>query len=271
MAVISSRSNPTIQRIRTLRRRAERERSDLFFVEGLRCCRAAIEAGIEIDAMVLAPALVLSESIRQLIAGYRSAGGRIVEVTPEVFQSLSARDRPAGLALVGRRRWHALPPCVSRDDVWVALSGVQNPGNLGTVVRTCAAAGCTGLILLGPTVDPYDPTALRASMGTLFPQRVIRADPDEVVSWARGNNLRVAGTSGEGGVDYRALNYDAPLVLLLGAERQGLPAEMLAACDMVAHIPMLGGAGSLNLGVAAGILLYEVMRRRLPVISTGYR
>jgi TrmH family RNA methyltransferase len=269
MAVISSRSNPTIQRIRSLRRRAERERTDLFFVEGLRCCRAAIEAGIEIESLVLAPAQVFSESVWPLVDAYRSAGGRILQVTPGVFHGLSTRDRPHGLALVGRRRWQSLPACVSRDDVWVALSGVQNPGNLGTVVRTGAAAGIAGLILLGPTVDPYDPAALRASMGTLFSQRVIRAEPDEFVSWARRSELRMVGTSGDGGRDYRSIAYDAPLVLLLGAERQGLPADMLTVCDTVAHVPMLGGAGSLNLGVAAGILLYEAKRRRLPVISTG--
>jgi TrmH family RNA methyltransferase len=270
MAVISSLKNPTIRQIRALRRRAERERSGLFYVEGLRSCRAAIESNVEIESLVLAPSLITAASAWPLIQTHRSAGGRILEVTPHVFAGLSTRDRPQGVALVGRQRWQRLPSDVAPGDIWVALYGVQQPGNAGTVVRTCDAAGAAGMIFLGPTADPYDPTALRASTGTLFARRIIRAEVDEFLSWVRCHSLPIVGTSGEGGRDYRAISYHTPLVLLMGAERRGLPEALLGACTEVAHIPMAGGADSLNLGVATGVMLYETVRRRLPpVAATG--
>jgi TrmH family RNA methyltransferase len=267
MAVISSLKNPTIKQIRALRRRAEREQSGLFYVEGLRSCRAAIEAKVEIDTLVVAQSLITAASAWPLLQAHRSMGGRVLEVTPQVFAGLSTRDRPQGVALVGRQRWHRLPSCVSAGDVWVALCGVQQPGNAGTVIRTCDAAGAAGVILLGPTADPYDPTALRAAMGTLFTQRIVRADIEQFLTWARCHSLPIVGTSGEGGRDFRAISYHTPLVLLMGAERHGLPAALLDACVEIAHIPMAGGADSLNLGVATGVMLYETVRRRLPPIA----
>ncbi|MGD9895113.1 MAG: TrmH family RNA methyltransferase [Dehalococcoidia bacterium] len=264
MAVISSLKNPTVKQIRALRRRAERERTGLFFVEGLQSCRAALEAQVEIEALVLAPSLITAASAWPVIQSHCSAGGRTLEVSSQVFARLSTRDRPQGVALVGRQRWQHLPSPVSTDEVWVALCGVQQPGNAGTVIRTCDAVGAAGLILLGPTVDPYDPVALRAATGTLFSQRMIRADVHQFVAWARSQALPIIGTSGEGGRDFRTLSYRAPLVLLMGAERGGLPEVLLGVCDAVAHIPMAGSADSLNLGVATGVMLYEAVRQRPP-------
>jgi TrmH family RNA methyltransferase len=213
---------------------------------------------------VVAPSLIKAESAWPLIRAYRAVGGHILEVSSQVFENLSTRDRPQGVGIVGRQYWQRLPSHVSTEDVWVALCGVQQPGNAGTVIRTCDAVGAAGLILIGSTTDPYDPAALRAAMGTLFSQRLIRSDVDQFVSWMRCHVLTIVGTSGDGGRDFRALSYHAPMVLLMGAERRGLPVALLDLCDEVAHIPMAGSADSLNLGVATGVMLYEVARQRLP-------
>jgi TrmH family RNA methyltransferase len=268
MAVITSLKNPTIKQVRALRRRAERERSGRFLAEGLHHCRAAIEANIEIETLMIAPSLIAAESAWPLIHAYRSTGGRIIEVSSQVFEGLSTRDRPQGVAFVARQNWQRLPSPIHAGDIWVALCGVQQPGNAGTVIRTCDAAGAAGVIFLGPTADPYDPTALRASMGTVFTQPIIRAGVDHLLAWASRHALPIVGTSGEGGRDFRSLVYRTPMVLLMGAERHGLPAALLDACDQVAHIPMAGSADSLNLGVATGVMLYEAVRRcRLPFVA----
>jgi RNA methyltransferase, TrmH family len=262
MPTITSTSNRRIKQIRALRRRAERERTGLFYAEGLRAVRAALDAGAEVEALVVAPALLTDPTACATVAAFRSAGGALLEVSAEVFASLSTRDGPRGLAVVARQRRHQLPPHPPRRAVWVALYGVQQPGNLGAVLRTCDAAGAAGLILLGATTDPYDPAAVRASMGTVFCQPLVRAELESFLAWARRGEVRLIGTSGEGGRDYRTLGYDPPLVLLMGAERQGLPPSLLARCDAVAHIPMAGRADSLNLAVAAGLILYEAVRYR---------
>src|SRR5207245_8395225 len=132
-----------------------------------------------------------------------------------------------------------------------------NPGNLGAILRTCDAVGCAGIILLGDTTDPYHPAALRASMGAVFSQRLVRAQLDEFARWKREHGYIVVGTSVTAEQEYRQVSYPAPLVLLMGSERLGLSAEQQAVCDMLVRIPMVGTGDSLNLAVATRGVLYE--------------
>jgi TrmH family RNA methyltransferase len=122
--------------------------------------------------------------------------------------------------------------------------------------------GAAGAILLGPTTDPYDPAALRASMGAIFSQRLVRATFDEFAAWKRGAPYAVAGTSGAAPHEYRAVAYPRPLVLLMGSEREGLSPQQQALCDLLVSIPMVGRSDSLNLAVATGVVLYEIFQQR---------
>ncbi len=148
----------------------------------------------------------------------------------------------------------------------MALHEVANPGNLGTIIRTADAAGAAGVILVGPCTDPFDPAAVKASMGAVFSVPVAAAaDPAGFLSWCAGGGLTLAVTSGQpAGPGDHGTFWDAalprPAVLLLGSEGAGLPPDLLAAGDVRLRIPMTGTAESLNLAVAAGILLYETWR-----------
>ena len=135
---------------------------------------------------------------------------------------------------------------------------MQSPGNLGTILRTCEAVGAAGVILLGPQADPYDPSAIRATMGALFAQRLVRATWDEFAAWKRRHGCLLVGTSPSGKIDYRAVAYTPPTVLWMGWERQGLSPEQQALCDVMARIPMAGRSDSLNLAVSTGVMLYEI-------------
>jgi RNA methyltransferase, TrmH family len=161
MDAIRSAGNERIKRIRALHGRRERERSGLFLVEGLRVVREAVEMGASIETLVVAPELLVGPSGRALVDAHREAGGRAIEVSGEVFRSISLRDGPQGLAAVVRQRWAPLPREAAGDQCWVALHGVQHPGNLGAVLRSCDASGATGVILIGATTDPHDPAAVR--------------------------------------------------------------------------------------------------------------
>jgi TrmH family RNA methyltransferase len=145
---------------------------------------------------------------------------------------------------------------------WVALEAIHSPGNLGTILRTCDAVGAAGVILLGEAADPYDPATVRASMGSLFAQRLVRATPAELLAWKQRHGCRLIGTSPAGTVDYRELIYRPPMVLFMGSERHGLPAVHQTLCDEMVRIPMVGAADSLNLAVATSVMLYEVFGRR---------
>lgn len=257
--LISSTSNARIKEIRRLQQRKQRDRSGRFFAEGIRIVVEALQVGVEVESLVVAPKLLTSQFARELVVERVRAGMPCLEVTPEVFHSISQRERPQGLGAVIRQRWetlHQIEP--GRELCWVALDGVQDPGNLGTMLRTADAVGAAGLILLGSTVDPYDPTAVRASMGALFTMRLVRATLAELALWKEWYAALVVGTSGAAAHDYRRLRYRAPLVLLMGSERQGLSEEHLALCDDVVSIPMVGRVDSLNLAVATGVVLYHL-------------
>jgi TrmH family RNA methyltransferase len=268
--IITSRANPAVRAVRRLRERKERERTGTFFVEGIRIVTEAVRAGASVDTVVYAPELLRSELGRSVVQECAGAGAGVLAVSAEVFASLSVKEGPQGLGAVVRSHWEALDQMVAASHAcWVALESVADPGNLGTILRTSDAAGCSGVVLLGSATDPYDPTALRASMGSVFALRLARAEFPQLVRWVRAQSGQLVGTSGAAATHYRAVTYRAPTVLLMGSERAGLSASQQQACDAVVRVPMVGSADSLNLAVAAGIVLYEIFEQRQRAQSAG--
>jgi TrmH family RNA methyltransferase len=262
-ALISSRSNPAVKAIRALSSRKQRDSSRCFFADGLHLMAAAAQQQADIDTCVIAPELLTSAFGRELAQALAQGSAHVIEVTADVFQSLAAKDHMQGLGIVARQRWHDLASVRPvTGQCWVALDTVQYPGNLGTILRTCDAVGGAGVILLGNSTDPYDPAAVRASMGAVFSQRLVRASFAEFAAWCRRHNAAVVGTSPAAALDYQAVAYQPPLVLLMGSEPRGLAREQLALCDVVVNIPMVGHSDSLNLAVATGIMLYEIFNQQ---------
>jgi TrmH family RNA methyltransferase len=261
-AAISSRNNPLIKTIRALAGRKERERSGTYFVDGLHLVAAAVQQGAPIELCVVAPELLDSTFGRELVEEIVARGVARLDVTAEVFASLAAREHAQGLGLVLRQRWHALEELnAAAGHCWVALDTVQYPGNLGAILRTCDAVGAAGAILLGNTADPYDPAAVRASVGAIFAQRLARASFGAFRAWAGQHGAQVVGTSPAAPRDYRSVAYRAPVVLLMGSEPRGFVAADQDGCDEVVTIPMVGQGDSLNLAVAAGVVLYEIFNQ----------
>lgn len=262
--LITSAANPLVKRIRALADRKHRRREGAFVVEGIQPVWRAVEAGWDIDTLLVVPER-LAESARAMVDEQRARGIRVVELGAELSGRLTDRDRPPGLFAVVRSRNTALDELpVPPDAVFVALHGVANPGNLGTVVRTADAAGAAGVILVGDTADPFAPAAVKASMGSLFATPIAAAaDAEELFGWARARAVDVLATSGYAEPAHWELNYSPPLVVLLGNEGEGLPADLLARAARTVRIPMVGTAESLNLAVAAALVLYEARGRAL--------
>ena len=257
--LISSTTNARIKQIRNLAHRREREQTGIFFIEGIRIVSEAVQMGAEIEMLIYAPALLKSQFALELLSTQRDQGIPCLEVTAEVFKSLSVKEGPQGIGAVVRQRWERLDEVrLTNELCWVALDAAQDPGNIGTILRTSDAVGGRGLILLGNCADPYDPGALRASMGAIFSQRLVKASFAEFAQWKRERAYTVVGTSGAAKTDYRQASYVSPLVLLMGSERQGLSDGQQAICDLMVRIPMVGRSDSLNLAVATGVILYEI-------------
>ncbi len=261
--LITSRGNPLVKQARALRQRKARQESGLFLVEGIHHVGEAVEAGWDVEAILYAPERLTSDFALRLVKGQSRRGVRCQPLSAEVFDSLAEKDNPQGLiAIVRQRAWtlrqaQGLLPLNFR--LGAALVSPQDPGNLGAVLRTVDAAGADGLFVLEGGVDIYHSSCIRASMGTIFTTPLVQAGFDEFVTWARGKNLRLVGTSARASANYRTLAADAqPSVLVLGSEQKGLTPEQAAACDVMVSLPMRGRASSLNLAVAAGILLYAL-------------
>ncbi len=159
-----------------------------------------------------------------------------------------------------RQKWANLTNLSGIDTgIWVALESVQNPGNLGTVLRTCDAVGAKGLILLDHSTDPYDPAAIKASMGAIFTVPVFKADLSVLEQLLEQNPaINTIGTSDKADLDCFEFDYPDPLLLLMGSEREGLSAPYQKLCQSMLSIPMEGDLDSLNLSVATGVMLYQI-------------
>lgn len=256
---ITSRSNPNIKLARALRQRKQRQASGLFLVEGIHHVGEAVAANAPIEFLIYAPGLLKSEYAGELVRQQSQKGVPCYAVSQEVFTSLAEKENPQGILGVVRKRVVNLEGLNPANFPWaVTLVEAQDPGNVGSILRTIDAVGASGLILIGNSVDPFHPAAARASMGTLFWLPIAYASFEEFIRWANRHKYTVYGASSRGELDYRTEKYNLPLVLLLGSEREGLSPEQAASCQRVVRLPMRGRASSLNLSVAAGVLLYTI-------------
>jgi TrmH family RNA methyltransferase len=261
MQTISSRQNPKIKLARALRERKHRKKEGLYLVEGIRHVGELLDSEHPLEYLCFDPEQLTSEYGQSLIDRAESSGAAVFEVAGEAFTALAEKSSPQGLIAVARQKTAALSELNSSNCPWaLALVEPQDPGNIGTALRTMDAVGASGLILLDGGSDPWHPTAVRASMGTLFWHPVVQTDFDSFATWAQQNDFNVYGTSAKGTADYRETKYQQPAILLMGSERQGLTPAQTAACTSLVRIPMEGRGSSLNMAIATGIMLYEMKK-----------
>ena len=269
--MITSLSNSTIVAVRKLHSLKERRATGLFLAEGLRVVGQAFDSGAEIRQLIICPDLLVSEYGQQLVDRARKSGMDCLEVNEPVFASLARKDTPQGIAAVIAQRWQALESLTpQKGELWVGLQAVQNPGNLGTILRTCDAVGATRLLLLDDCTDPYDPVAVKASMGSIFTVQLTKTHAEAFRAWHGGHTeMVIVGTSDHAEEDYAQTVYPQTCLLLMGSERQGLPDEYIQLCKKMVRIPMEGSCDSLKLAVATGIILYQIYNQRRNIFQSA--
>lgn len=252
---ITSFANPLVKKIRSLAYKKYRKREGVFWAEGVRNTLEAIDNGWDIDALVYAPTMLRSDLARERIA---ASNLRKVAVADRVFERIAQSELPQGLGAVVKLPEHSLADIpIAGDTFVVALEEPQDRGNVGAVVRTIDAAGGRGVILLGQAVDPYDPEALRTSMGAIFAVPIVNCTTAEFLAWSKENQFHLLGTSARADAEFRQLDYPRPLALVFGNERVGMSASLQQAVATMANIPILGRANSLNLGASVAIMAYQ--------------
>lgn len=262
--IISSRANPLVKELCALAQKKTRAQRGEFLIEGIQLVLQAIQSSAEIRMLVVASELLTSKIARETIRAQERAGIRIVHVSRAVFEALAEREHPTGIAAVVRISARALNELrVDERALFVALYQVSNPGNLGTVLRTADAVNARGVILIGDVTDPYSATALNASRGAIFSVPLVQIkDARELLNWGREHNVRVVTTSDSAPQKFWDADLRAPILFIFGNEGEGLPPELLAQGDAV-KIPMRGAVDSLNVAVAASVILFECERQRL--------
>jgi RNA methyltransferase, TrmH family len=253
--IITSLGNPLVKQVRALRQKKARSESGLFLVEGIHHVGEVVEAGWDVEEIIYAPGLLTSSFARDLVDRLDS---KPQPVSEQVMDSMADKENPQGiLALVHQKKTQLNE--LKQVNRAVALVSPQDPGNVGTILRTMDAVGADALFLLEKGVELYHPTVVRSSMGTLFWKPIVQTSFNEFIQWAHTGNYQLVGTSAHGTADYKKFVPQSSWVLVLGNEQKGLSPEQIKACDVTLSLPMQGRVSSLNLSVAAGVLLYQFM------------
>ena len=273
---ITSRQNPLVKRFRRVRAMGERQH---VFLEGVRLIEDAIKTGVHFESVAFTAELESSERGAVLLESLRRVQCRGALVSKQVMEAIADTRTPQGVAALVSRPYLGLDDLFSNSpDLLVIADELQDPGNLGTIIRTAEAAGANGVITTRYTVDPFSDKAIRASMGSALRlpivTGVIRAD---IVARCRDHKIKMiasrATTGPPKGVIEDAARVEkiklcvevdmtVPIALIVGREATGIPESAQSEADEFVHIPMAQGVESFNVAAATAILLYEAARQR---------
>lgn len=268
---ITSPANPVFKSLKALVEKKARREQGLFLAEGLRVCTEALQTGRVPKYLIFAVDAEAHPLTQALIAATAAAShgerGMVIRSTRDLLHRLTGKDNPGAVAAA-----YAIPDTglatIDRAsaDLWVVAENLKDPGNLGTMLRTCDATGAGGIILLDQCCDPFSLEAVRASMGGVFTRAVAQASGADFFAWLRGGAGELVGAALDGHtVDYRAHRFAPPTFLFMGNEQSGLPATYAARCDALVRLPMKGTADSLNVAVATAVLLYAALDQLEPL------
>lgn len=259
-----------IKEIEGLQKRKNREETGTFFLEGLRAVREAVASGAEIVALVVTEEFCETDDWKQFRINYSSAGNKLAEldllkVGKKNFAKLSDTVTPQGIGAVVKMKKAAIDDIENDGERFgiVIAENLQDPGNMGTIIRTADAAGFAALICTKDTVDAYNPKVLRSTVGSMFRFPIIQTDftGEEIAGILKKKGYSVVAAHPRGGESLFETELGKMYAVAIGNEANGLTDGLLAACDKTVTIPMPGGTESLNASVAAALMMYEVRRK----------
>jgi TrmH family RNA methyltransferase len=257
---ISSAANPLIKTMKALHLKKGRAETGLFLAEGARSAIEAADLGVWPEILLFSEQALARPPVAKLIRDAEAREVRTVQTSEAILAQIAKRDNPQ--TVIGAYRQRLAPLESLEGETIVALEGIRDPGNLGTILRTGDSTGVAGVVLIGESCDPFSVEAVRASMGSLFAMKIARASFAELLAYKKKRGAEMMGLSLKGSFDAGMQRAPARAIVLMGNEQSGLPPEMEAACDQLVKLPMKGRADSLNLATATAVILYDLWRRR---------
>ena len=265
--ILTSTANPRFRAAVSLRDRRERARHGRLLVDGVREVARALDAGVALVEVFVAPGASPEPALDAVVARAAGFGVPIVPVTADLLSRLAYGERASGIVAVAKAPAASLEALRLPAEAPIVgiLEDVEKPGNLGAVCRSADGAGLDALIAAGTTAapaDPWNPNAVRASLGTVFTVPLAVASTGNVLAWLRDRGLRVVAARVDGSVPYAEADLRGSVALVLGSEATGLSQAWSGEDVTAVRLPMRGRADSLNVAAAAAILFYEARRQR---------
>lgn len=264
MQVITSAQNPKIKNLKKLEKASERREQNLFVIEGLREIVLANQAGYQIQELFICKQLLQQTenyNLKKLNTGNLILNA--TEVSEAVYNSVAYRETTEGIIATAKPKQHALQNLnLKKDALVLVVEGVEKPGNLGAMLRTCDAAGVDAVIICDAKTDIYNPNVVRSSIGTVFTNQIAVCETEEAIAFLKQNDVTsYAAELGATKFHYQQ-NFKKATAIVVGTEATGLSTRWIEAADEKIKIPMLGKIDSLNVSVSAAVVLFEALRQR---------
>ncbi len=257
MKQITSTQNSFIKSLIQLQEKAKaRKKSGSFLIEGMREIELAIKGNYEIETILFLPELVSNNQITKLT-------DNPIEISKEVYQKLAYRDTTEGILAVAKTKSLQLADLkLSENPLILVMEAIEKPGNIGAVLRTCDAAKIDAVIIANPKTDLYNPNIVRSSVGCLFTNQIATGSTEEVIDYLMQKNINFYSATLQNSTSYHTQNYTLPTALVVGTEATGLSELWRKKATQNIIIPMQGEIDSMNVSVAAAILIFEAKRQR---------
>ncbi len=263
MEKITSLQNHLIKEAVALRDVKSRRESHMTLIDGIREISRAYHAGVEIEKVLVCHEFLEGKDDLHLLALLKQKHIKVIEVIGSVFEKIAYGQRLEGLLAIARipeKSLSDLKP--SGNSFFVIAEGLEKPGNIGAILRTCDAAGVDGLLLVDTKTDLYNPNVIRASTGTVFSVPIAIANQESVLRFLERYKIKTCGLFPDSEQDYTQVDLSGPMGIILGSEDKGLSDFWKKNSNQMMSIPMRGTADSLNVSVCAAIVIYEAMRQR---------
>ena len=257
MKQITSAQNPYIKSLILLQEKAKaRKQSGTFLIEGMREIELAIKGNYEIETFLFLPELVSNNQITKLT-------NNPIQISKEVYQKLAYRDTTEGILAVAKTKSLQLSDLkLPKNPLILVMEAIEKPGNIGAVLRTCDAAKVDAVIIANPKTDLYNPNIVRSSVGCLFTNQIATGSSEEVIDFLIKNNINFYSATLQNSTFYHTQNYTTPTAVVVGTEATGLTELWREKATQNIIIPMQGEIDSMNVSVAAAILIFEAKRQR---------
>lgn len=256
---INVMSARVIKEYRRLSKRKYRQKDRCVVLEGFYLLEEAVKAGLKLEAVLYTHRFLQMKGAEALLK--KAGADSSVQVEEKIFDEISQTETPQGVGAIAYLPEGDDSFFNDRDCFFLILDGLQDPGNMGTIVRTAAAAGVSGMLLMPGTVDPFNPKAIRASMGGIFYLPVLMEGVDSWLEVAAEKNIQLIAAHVLGDKLYHEVNYTLPCGVIIGNESKGVSPFLLARAAVKASIPLAGMIPSLNAAVAASVFIFEAIRQ----------